>query len=147
MMTTPEKRKSPYSTIKSPTKKDIIAGYVIDVGPVSKGDYTPFFNLQFQTGEEVSMKMRGYNIRAHPVLMGFQTSGEKVKMEVRRSDNNNLTFGSYCQAYKASASEVLFPLNTSLKQRVLAGKVSRSITISELKTVNPTTNCESWGNG
>ena len=144
-MQTPEKRPLPSlsSPIKSPTKKDVVAGYLIDISAVSKGDHSPYYSIQFQTAEDTVVKMKGYNIGLHKTLLGYQSSGERVKIEVRRNENG-ITFGSYCNVLKASALEVPFELNTGLKQTIMARKITRQVTCAELKTIDPLTNREAF---
>ena len=142
-MQTPEKR-SITSPQKSPSKKDIIGGYVLDVSSISKGGSVPFFTVQFQTSEESVVRMRGYNTSQHSNMLGYMENGERVKMEVRRNENNSMTFGSYCKVFKASLTEVQFNQNPALKESILTSKISRSVTVEQLKTVDPGKNSEKF---
>ena len=58
------------SPLKSPYKKDMIAGYALEVGAISTGD-APYLKLQERTSDEVVAKIegiegnRGYNTKMH----------------------------------------------------------------------------------
>lgn len=140
-MQTPEKRIQS-SPCKSPSTKDVISGYLLYVGPISKGD-APSYSIQVQTSEDNVVNMKGYNVSLHKTLLGYEKKGERIKMDVRKY-HKGYTLGSYCKVYKASPSEVDFQLNTSLKENILAGKVSRAVTMAELKRIDPTMNTESF---
>ena len=69
----------------------------------------------------------------------------RVKLEIGK--NNNVVFGSNCNSYPATATEVSFSLNSSLKEELKAKAVCTKLTIAALKKTEPNTNSEYTLNG
>ena len=85
--------------------------------------------------------MLSFNSKSYEVLKGYEEAGSRVKLEIRKNpDNNNVVFGSNCNSYPATATEVSFSLNSSLKEELKAKSVCTKLTIAALKNTEPNTN-------
>ena len=116
-------------------------GYILDVGPIQKSSS---FSLQFQNEENRVERFTAYNISQHRDLLKYMETGQAVKIELMRNVEGRVTFGSYCKVFAVSVTDILFPLNSSLKENIIQEKKTRYITIEELKKIDPAVNTEKF---
>ena len=129
------------NSLVNPTKKDALCGYILYQSPLlNKGQFSQY-TVQIQTDRDHSERMFGFNTKSYRQLKGFLDTGARVKMEVRRNqENNNIVFGSYCQCFPATTSEVDFSINSSLKEEIKPKSVCTTLTIAALKKTEPNNN-------
>ena len=144
MPRTPTKRAHPSTvsnSLLSPTKKEVICGYILYVSPLlNRGQFSQY-TLQIQTDSEHSMRMLAFNAKNYEALKGYADAGSRVKLEIRKNpDNNNVVFGSNCNSYPATATEVSFSLNSSLKEELKQKQNCTKLTIAAFKSTEPNTN-------
>ena len=145
MATTPRTPKrqssSDVNNLVSPTKKEVLSGYVLYVSPMlNRGQFSQY-TVQLQTHPEFTQKMIAFNSKVHATLVASMESGSRIKMEVRRNnENGNVVFGSNCKLYPANATEVDFRINTALKNELQVKTECPEIMINALKKVEPNTN-------
>ena len=92
MATTPQtpKRKSSLDVqnLVSPTKKEVLSGYVLYVSPMlNRGQFSQY-TVQLQTHPEFTQKMIAFNSKAHATLVASVESASQIKMEVRCNNEN-----------------------------------------------------------
>ena len=84
--------------------------------------------------------MLGFNTDSYNELKGYEQTGKRIKLEIRRnSENGNVVFGSNCQSYPATLTEVNFGLNSSMKEAVTAKRDCAKLSIAALKKTEANT--------
>ena len=136
----PSQSPSP-SQSSSSSKKVLVVGYVLDVTAIMKGYY---FYIQLQDDADNAALIPVYNSKIHPTFTQFEASGDPIKVEVFKQDDGKMKVGSYGHAYPAAPTEVCFPLNSSLKKTIQLERMSRRITIKDLKMINARVNKEKF---
>ena len=127
----------------SPTKKTLLAGYVLHVSPIQKSGKNVYYFIQMQLSENSTTKFVAYNRNLHATLIAHKERGERVKIEVRKNEvTNSIVFGTYCKVYPASVTDVLFPLNQRLKKDIAVKNTCRAVNISEFEKMDPSQNTE-----
>ena len=59
-------------------------------------------------------------------------------------DNGKAVFGSYCKVHPAAVTDVVFQLNTHLKEEITSANECRQVTVNELKNIDPFNNNEKF---
>lgn len=140
-MNTPQKAvKRPLeflSPTSSPSKKEILVGYILDVGEIQKGFY---YSLTVQTSPNEVIRMTCYKVEVHSTMRQFAESGHAAKLEVYRSEDGRVRFNTYCKIYSAPPAECHFTLNEMLKKNLQLEKVSNETTIAALKKIDTVRN-------
>ena len=132
---TPTKRGLPCTpgTPGTPTKRMEMVGYILHVTPIDSG----YYFVQMQTDSNLSTKFIAYNRSMHPTFIRFKDTGEVVKVELRRNEENGrISFSGYCKVYPTSTMDVSFALNEELKQNIQKEDMCQDVTIAELKTMD-----------
>ena len=79
----------------SPTKKTLLAGYILHVTPIQKSGKNVYYFIQMQLNENSTTKFVGYNRGMHATLISYKERGERVKLEVRKNEvTSSIVFGS-----------------------------------------------------
>ena len=98
-MSTPQKgvkRPPEFHSPPSPSKKEVMVGYILDVEEIPRRFY---YSVQVQTSANEVIRFTSYHVDLHPKMCTFADSSQAARLEVYRNDDGPVRFNTYCKFF------------------------------------------------